>query len=135
MILLTDESTLKKQLLLLTFIAKIAESLIKAGKAMTKPSVGRPKRSSSKMFDQHQPKWRELQKLSFLILIQDITGSLGHWPYHDEKKNKCRLCKTGYRSAYCEKCKVCCVSLLIKAVFGPFIICKRVNLTLLNNTI
>ena len=79
MILLTDESTLKKQLLLLTFIAKIAESLIKAGKAMTKPSVGRPKRSSSKMFDQHQPKWRELQKLSFLILIQDITRSLGHW--------------------------------------------------------
>ena len=109
----------KKQLSLLTFTAKIAESLTKAGKAMTKPSVGRPKRSSSQMFDEHQPKKGRAPK-TVLPDPDSRYDQLGHWPYYDVKKNKCRLCKTGYSRAYCEKCKVCLCLTSNKNCFRDF---------------
>ena len=95
----------KSQLSLLKFTMSIASALTTA-RTVTR-LVGRPSNRQS-TDETTAPK----RKCPTSIPVMDVRyDNIGHWPEFREKKNKCRLCKTGTGRVYCKKCDLClCLS-------------------------
>ena len=90
----------KSQISLLKFTMAISSALTKS---TTVQRVGRPSKRQS---DDHLPLVR--RKVPTPAPVDDIRyDNVAHWPEFREKKNKCRLCKTGTRRVYCKKCDLC----------------------------
>ncbi len=90
---------------LLVFISQLSEALIKAGKTgSSKRPVGRPSKRASEIETETPKRGR-----TAAVALPDTDSRYdmyGHWPEYREKKNKCRLCKTGYTRVYCLKCNI-----------------------------
>ena len=97
----------KKQMSLLIFISKLSDALIKAGKESScKRPAGRPSKRASEASDAETPK----RGRAAVVALPDVDSRFdmfGHWPEYRKKKNKCRLCKSGYSRVYCLKCNIC----------------------------
>ena len=110
----------KSQMSLLTFISKISDALIKAGKpSPARRSAGRPpKRRCDEREDVTLKRGRAPK-----TVIPDADSrydELCHWPEYREKKNKCLLCKTGFCRVYCLKCNLCLCFTSNKNCFTEF---------------
>ena len=91
----------KSQLSLLKFTMSIASALVNSNTIQR--SVGRPSKRKS---DVELPIARRKQPTP-LPVADARYDNIAHWPEFRDKKNKCRLCKTGTGRVYCKKCKLC----------------------------
>ena len=108
----------KKQMPLLTFVSKISDALIKAGKERSsKNPVGRPPKR--KAVEIETPK-RGRAPVTCLPSPESRYDHIGHLPEYKAKKNKCRLCKIGYSRVYCQKCGICLCFNSNKNCFASF---------------
>ena len=95
----------KNEMELLNFTSKITHA--NAGKSTpTTRSVGRPpKHRSDESLDVTLKRGRAPK--TKIPNADSRHDRLPHWPEYREKKNECRLCKTGFSQVYCQKCNLC----------------------------
>ena len=103
---------------LLTFVSKISDALIEAGKERSsKNPVGRPPKR--KAVEIETPK-RGRAPVTCLPSPESRYDHIGHLPEYKAKQNKCRLCKIGYSRVYCQKCGICLCFNSNKNCFASF---------------
>ena len=91
----------KHQLTLLKFKSKVASSLLHSAKS-SGVKRGRPSLQENEL-----KQGKRGRQPSVPTPSADIRkDSVGHFPYFEEKQQRCHHCKTGYTSIQCSKCKV-----------------------------
>ena len=99
-------------LTLLEFQARIADSLLRQNKTVTRR--GRPRNDSPVM-----PKRR--RAANTVVPAEDIRfDNVGHLPIFNDKQSRCKQCKTGYSRILCIKCKVALCMVTVRNCFMDY---------------
>lgn len=87
----------------LDFRTEVADAIIKVGKSA---NLNVRKRGRSSLENAEEDNSRHPVKRAVAPSTEVRLDKFDHLPSHSEKRGRCRLCKSGFTSLTCLKCKV-----------------------------